>query len=401
MSYWQNITTMLSGDVLSFNLTLRLGIAAAVIVVQFILIWVSVLFFRWLQKKAAIIVKKKIPSLTIKKVRILEAAQIIGGLYFFIKIIKWVVILIQLFLTIPLVLSLFEPTANHAHTLLGYVLTPLNNVFTGIISYIPKLITIIIFILVSKYIVRTLKFLANRIAIGKLVIPGFYPDWAHPTFNILRFLIFAFTIALIYPYLPGSETQIFRGVSVFVGIVISLGSSSAIGNVVAGLVLTYMRPFKLGDRIQIQNVTGFVVEKSPVVVRLRTHKNEYVTFPNSMVLTSSITNYHTSTTEQGLILNAEVSFCYAMPWQTVHELLIAAALKTHYILEDPKPFVLQTALEDFYARYQINAYTKTVDYVPSIYSELFENIQTGFKEAGLDMTAAHFRINMVDDRRGK
>lgn len=392
---------MLSGDIFSSALTLRLGVAAAFVIVQIILIWVVVIFFRWLQKKAAFLIKKYSPALTIKKIRILEAAQIPGAIYFFIRIVKWVVIATQLFLTIPLVLSLFEPTSNAAHALLGYILAPINKVFTGILRYIPNMITIIVFIAVSKYLIRSLKFFADRIEKEKLVVPGFYSDWAHPTFNILRFLIYAFTVAMVYPYLPGADSRIFQGVSVFVGIIISFGSGPAIGNLVAGLVLTYMRPFKLGDRIQIQNITGFVVEKSPVIIRLRTHKNEYVTFPNSMVLTSNIINYHTSTTEQGLILNAEISFCYALAWQTVHEILINAALKTNHILEEPKPFVLQTALEDFYARYQINAYTKTVDLVPSIYSELFENIQNGFKEAGLDMTAAHFRINLVDDKRNK
>ncbi|MCL1928563.1 MAG: mechanosensitive ion channel family protein [Treponema sp.] len=395
----KNILALLSGDIFSSALTLRLGVAAAFVIVQIILIWVVVIFFRWLQKKAAFLIKKYSPALTIKKIRILEAAQIPGAIYFFIRIGKWVVIAIQLFLTIPLVLSLFEPTSNLAHALLGYILAPINKVIAGIIRYIPNIITIIVFIAVSKYLIRSLKFFADRIEKEKLVVPGFYSDWAHPTFNILRFLIYAFTVAMVYPYLPGADSRIFQGVSVFVGIIISFGSGPAIGNLVAGLVITYMRPFKLGDRIQIQNITGFVVEKSPVIIRLRTHKNEYVTFPNSMVLTSNIINYHTSTTEQGLILNAEISFCYALAWQTVHEILVNAALKTKHILDDPKPFVLQTALEDFYARYQINAYTKTVDLVPSIYSELFENIQNGFKEAGLDMTAAHFRINLIDDKR--
>jgi small-conductance mechanosensitive channel len=204
-------------------------------------------------------------------------------------------------------------------------------------------------------------------------------------------------VAVIYPYLPGSGTRVFQGVSVFVGLIVSIGSGPAIGNMVAGIVLTYTRSFKIGDRIQIQNVTGFVVEKSAVITRLRTHKNEYVTFPNSMVLNSSVINYHTSVAEHGLILNAEITFAYAIPWQTVHELLIAAALKTPNIMAEPKPFVLQTALEDFYARYQINAYTKAVEYVPAIYSELFANIQNGFREAGLDMTASHFRINILQN----
>ena len=396
MNYWEHIINMISGNITKTSLSFRLGITLALVILQTILLWGTSRFFAWLHKKASFLENNYLPVLTIKKIRILEAAQIHKALFLVIRIAKWVFIIIQLLISIPLVLHLFEPTSRKAHTLLGYVIVPLKKIAGGIIQYIPNLITIIIFIAVAKYLIRSLKFFANRIEKEKLVIPGFYPEWAHPTLNILRLLIYVFTIAVIYPYLPGSDSRVFQGVSVFVGIVISLGSSSAIGNLVAGLILTYMRPFKLGDRIQLQNVTGFVVEKSPFIIRLRTHKNEYVTFPNSMVLTSSIINYHTSSDEQGLIIHAEISFRYALAWQTVNEILISAALKTHHVLENPKPFVLQTALEDFYARYEINAYTKMVSCVPLIYSQLFENIQNGFKEAGLDMTAAHFRINLKE-----
>jgi small-conductance mechanosensitive channel len=213
----------------------------------------------------------------------------------------------------------------------------------------------------------------------------------------LQVLLWAFTVALVYPYLPGSDSKVFQGISVFLGIIFSLGSTTAIGNLVAGLVITYMRPFKIGDRVQIKDSTGFVVEKNLMVVRLKTHKNEYVTFPNLLIPSSGIINYHTSSDEdeEGLILNAEVTFGYDTPWQTVHEILINAALATEQVLKKPKPFVLQTGLDDFYARYQINCYTKEVDMVPKIYAQLYENIQNGFRAAGLDMTAPHYEITTV------
>jgi small-conductance mechanosensitive channel len=207
-------------------------------------------------------------------------------------------------------------------------------------------------------------------------------------------LLWAFTVAVIYPYLPGSNSRAFQGVSVFVGIIFSLGSTSAIGNLVAGLVITYMRPFKIGDRVQIKEITGFVVQKNLMVVRLKTHKNEYVTFPNILILGSNIINYNTSSDEdeEGLIIYAEVTFGYSTPWETVHDILINAALATDHIQKRPKPFVLQTNLDDFYARYQINCYTKEVSKIPAIYAMLYENIQNGFREKGLDMTAAHYRV---------
>jgi small-conductance mechanosensitive channel len=245
-------------------------------------------------------------------------------------------------------------------------------------------------------VLRALKFFATQIARGRLVIPGFYADWAAPTYKILQVLLIAFTVVLAYPYLPGSDSKVFQGVSIFVGVVFSLGSSSAIGNLVAGLVITYMRSFTIGDRVKINESTGFVVEKNLMVVRLKTHKNEYVTFPNLLILNSGIINYNTSSDEdeEGLILNTEITVGYATPWENIHEILIKAALETNYVLKKPKPFVLQTSLDDFYARYQINCYTKEVDRVPNLYAQLYENIQNGFNEAGIDLTSPYFEISI-------
>lgn len=401
MKFWNDHNSRILENAAKLSLSVRLIIAALLFVILLFLLALTPRLFTWIKNKITVLGKKHIPSITVKKYKILETSHILGVIYPLLKIVEWIVILFELFIVIPLIFSLFKPTQSFAATLLGYILKPLERLVIGFITYIPNLITIAIFIVIARYMVRSLKFFAALVEQKKLVFSGFYSEWAQPTFNILRFIIYAFTIAIIYPYLPGSDSRAFQGVSVFVGIVISLGSSSAIGNLVAGIVLTYMRPFSIGDRIQIQGVTGFVVEKTPIVTRIRTHKNEFVTFPNVMVLSSSITNYHTSTLgdEEGLILYAEITFGYATPWQKVHELLIEGALRTPGILAEPKPFVLQLSLEDFYARYQINAYTKDVDRVPALYSGMFENIQNCFRDAGLDMTASHFQIYLPPDAR--
>jgi small-conductance mechanosensitive channel len=389
------IETLISDDAARMNFFIRLGIAAAIIIAQIILIRLVWAFSNWLKGKITLYGEKHFKSLTIKKYRILETSQILGLIFSLLKILKYIVTVFLLFITIPTIFSLFSLTRNLASTLFGYILNPLKKIGLGIVKYIPNLITIVIILVIVAYVIRSLKFFTSRIERGKLVIPGFYADWAQPTFNILRILLYAFTIAVIYPYLPGSDSMVFQGVSVFVGIIVSLGSSSAIGNMVAGTVLTYMRPFKIGDRIRINDVTGFVVEKSAIVTRIRTHKNEYVTFPNMMVLNSSIINYHTSSKErEGLILHADITFGYNTPWQTVYGVLLEAARKTAHIQQEPPPFVLQTAMDDFYAHYEINCYTKDVEMVPAIYAELFENIQNGFRAQNIDMTAAHYRINM-------
>jgi small-conductance mechanosensitive channel len=398
-SVTQNIEDAVSRDTRTLGLSARLGIAAGIIAGQVLLLWFIWFLFRVFARKLTEYGSKKIKPLTIKKLKLLNTAQILNILLFLLKILKYLIMVFQLFITIPLVFSLFPQTKDLASTIFGYILNPLKNILFGFIRYIPNLITIVIIVMVTRYVLRGLKFFTTQISRGKLVIHGFYADWAEPTFNILRVLLWAFTVAIIYPYLPGSESRIFQGVSVFVGIIFSLGSSSAIGNLVAGLVITYMRPFKIGDRIQIKDITGFVVEKTLMVIRIKTHKNEYVTFPNLMILSSSIINYNTSSDEdeEGLLLYANITFGYNTPWQTVHKILIDAALKTSHVQKSPKPFVLQTAMNDFYANYQINLFTKEVGKVPVIYSRLYENIQTGFHEAGIDMTAAHYRINLPPD----
>ncbi|MDR2435054.1 MAG: mechanosensitive ion channel, partial [Treponema sp.] len=327
----------------------KIGISLAIITGQALLIWlIWAILFKKISIKVLVWGKRRIKPLTIKKLKLLSTQQILNVIQFFLKILKYIITIFQLFITLPMIFSLFPATQRLASTLFDYILNPLKKIFFGAISYVPNLITVVIILWVTRYILRALKFFTNQIERERLVINGFYADWARPTFNILRVLVYAFTIVMIYPYLPGSGSPIFQGVSVFIGVIFSLGSSSAIGNLIAGLVITYMRSFKIGDRIQIQNNVGFVVEKTLMVVRIKTHKNEYVTYPNTMILSSGIINYNTSSDEdeEGLIIYADVTMNYAVPWTQVHQILIDAALKTTSILETPKPFVLQTALDD-------------------------------------------------------
>jgi small-conductance mechanosensitive channel len=385
-------------DTHTLGLASRLGIALAIIVVQALLIWLVWQLFKRLSKKIEESGGDKIKPLTIKKLKVLSAKQIVSVILFFLRILKYVVTALQLFFTLAIGFYLFPTTRKFAMALFDHILSPLQKIGMGIINYLPNLIYIIIILFITRYVLKGLKFFAVQITRGKLVIPGFYAEWAAPTYKILQVLLIAITVALVYPYLPGSDSDAFKGVSILVGIVFSLGSSSAIGNLVAGLVITYMRPFKIGDRVKINDSTGFVVEKNLMVVRLKTHKNEYITFPNLTILSTGITNYNTSSDEdeEGLILNTEITIGYATPWETVHQILIDAALATDYVQKRPKPFALQTGLDDYYARYQINCYTKEVEKVPQIYAQLYENIQNGFHEAGLDLTSPHYRISRVE-----
>jgi small-conductance mechanosensitive channel len=242
----------------------------------------------------------------------------------------------------------------------------------------------------SRYILRFINILFNEIEMGTLNIDGFHREWAVPTYKLVRILVLAFTLVVLFPYLPGSGSPAFQGVSVFLGILLSFGSSSSIGNIVAGIVLTYMRPFKVGDRVKISDTVGDVVEKTLLVTRLRTIKNVDVTIPNSMILASHIINYSSSALSSGLILNTTVTIGYDSPWNIVHDLLKKAALITTDILQDPSPYILQTSLDDFYVSYELNAFTRHPNRMANIYSELHRNIQDTFNDAGVEIMSPHY-----------
>jgi small-conductance mechanosensitive channel len=393
--------TSFLGKIRTLNLLERLGIAAIIILIQILLMRLIWHLFVLLWHKTRIYGEKYFRPLKFKKYVLLETQQILNVSFWLIKILKYVVTLFQLFLTLPSVFSLFEPTKNLASTLFGYIFNPLKSIALAFVNYIPNLFIIAIIIIIARYLLRSLKFFSKQIERGKLVLNGFYPDWAQPTFNILRVLIYAFTIAMVYPYLPNSDSHIFQGVSVLLGLLFSLGSSSVVGNLVAGIVMTYMRPFKIGDRIKINDSTGFVVERAPMVTRIRTTKNEIISFPNQVILNANITNYTQSASSgsDGLILHADVTMGYDIPWTQVHEILISAALKTRYTQAVPKPFVLQKKLDDFYCNYEINVYTKEIGKLNAIYSDLYEHIQDGFAGAGISLFAPHYAVYTAVDEK--
>jgi small-conductance mechanosensitive channel len=251
-------------------------------------------------------------------------------------------------------------------------------------------VSIAVIIVVTRYILKVIALFFSGITRGAITFAGFHRDWAEPTYKIVRFLVIVFAAIAIFPYIPGSQSEGFRGISVFLGLLISLGSAASIGNIVAGIVLTYMRPFQVGDRVQIADTTGDVMEKTLLVTRIRTIKNVDVTIPNAMVLGSHLSNYSSSSKDHGLILHTSVTIGYDAPWQEVHELLIAAARSTMHILAKPEPFVLQTSLNDFYVTYEINAYTDQPNLMATIYAELHQHIQDTFNEAGLEIMSPHY-----------
>ena len=366
--------------------------ALLIVVLQIAAIRLTNYLFRRLRRRIIRSMRTRIHPLVINGYELLNVRRFTLILIILSRILYWVVIVLQLFVTVPLLFSIFPETQALTWRLIGYVWDPLQDIFLGIVGYIPNLIKIIVIIICFRYLIKAIRYVATEIAEERLRFDGFYPDWAMPTFHILRVLIYCFMAVMIWPLLPDSDSEVFKGVSVFIGIVFSLGSTTIVGNIISGIVITYMRPFKVGDFVKINGTEGEVIEKSAFVTRLRTTKNEIVTVPNSAIMSSEAVNYSSGAEQRkGVIIHTEVTIGYSTPRATVEQLLTDAALSCQRLQKKPAPFVRLKGLEDFYIRYEINAYTLRPLELSACYSELHQSILDHFNQANVEIMSPHFR----------
>ncbi len=361
-----------------------------------LLIWlVNKLYKRWKFKLLRLFLKRAKP-LAFKNYELLNLHRVGIALLTIYNVLRWAIILMLLLFCVPLLFALFPETKSFTYTIFGYIWDPLTHIFSSVVGFLPNFFQIVVIVFCFRYLVKGLRYFMNEIAVGKLKINGFYADWAQPTYYILRVLLYSFMLVMIWPLLPNSNSEVFQGVSVFIGIIVSLGSSSIIGNVMAGMVMTYMRPFRIGDFIRFGENEGFVIEKTVLVTRIKTRKNEVITIPNSNLMGSQTTNFSFSAKNYGIIVHTKVTIGYDMKWELIRGLLIQAAQQTAHISKHPEPFVIVTALDDFYVEYEINAYTHKPEMLPLIYSDLRQHILDGFHEAGVEIMSPHIFAHRND-----
>jgi small-conductance mechanosensitive channel len=354
-----------------------------------------VLIFRFLKKITQRLAEsatknRKRFALKIQSQTIVSARDMNKIIVWLIKATSLVIAVLIGFSFLNMSLGLYEGSRHLASELLTVSFEAIGFVFQQIIDYIPSLLVIIIVLGVVRFILHVLKLIFRGIERNSITIPGFYAEWAPTSFTLLRVLVYALTLIIIFPYLPGSDSPAFQGLSLFFGLLLSLGSTTAVANVVAGIVLTYTRAFSVGDRVSIHDTVGVVVERGMFVTRMENTKNEIISIPNSMSLSSHIINYSEQARGTGLILYTSVTIGYDVPWTRVHELLISAALNTDKIESEPEPFVLQKSLDDYSVNYQLNAATKDAVGMPRTHSSLNANILDAFNEAGVEIMSPMF-----------
>jgi small-conductance mechanosensitive channel len=333
---------------------------------------------------------RRIHALKLQNQQILSSEEIAGILTGLVNGIRLPLLFVMTLLYLQILLGLFPPTRGPATHFLNQAVDALQRGGQALLAFLPNLLIIVIIVFATHYLIRLIGLVFRGISTGRIRFSSFYPAWGRPTFNIVRFLVIVFALVLIFPYLPGSGSDAFKGISIFFGLLVSMGSTAAVANVVAGIVIIYMRAFDLGDRVQIGNTTGDVIQRGLLVTKIRTIKRVEVTIPNATLLGSEIINYSASR-GQGILLPTTVTIGYDVPWRDVHDLLIDAAREDERISEEPAPFVLQTALDDFYVRYELNVHTKYPSQGASILSALHQSIQDRFSSAGVEIMSPHYR----------
>jgi len=355
----------------------------------FIFVFINRLF-KWIDKKLL----KYEDGLKQKRKSVFRYLAPRGPDYFFLflsRIVKIALIVFILIFYIPLIFSFLPWTKDVVSQFYEIVSQPLFLIWTNLVEYVMNhLIFIVIIFFIARYVLRILTFISKEIESNKLKIKGFHREWAKPTFNIVKILVYAFSLVFMFPHLPGSNSPAFKGVSIFLGVLFSLGSTSAIANIVAGIVITYMRPFQLGDRVKIGETVGDVIEKNLLVTRLKTVKNEDITIPNATIINAHLWNYSKNASNFGIILHPSVTIGYDVPSETVVKLLLAAAKNTKNLTREFKPFVLHKGLNDFYVEYELNVYTKQPGKMAHFYSELNKNILAEFNKAKVEILSPHY-----------
>jgi small-conductance mechanosensitive channel len=291
------------------------------------------------------------------------------------------------------VLRRFPYTRPWGESLRTFLTDQLALVATKIVNGIPELFTVFLIMLLTRFVVRLCQVMFEAVEQGRLTIPYVYAETALPTRRLVTTLIWVLGVVLAYPYLPGSESDAFKGVSVFLGLVLSLGSSGIVNQMMSGLCITYSRAVRPGDFVKMGDVEGTVLQVGVLSIKVKTARREEVTIPNAVVMSQVTTNYSRFADTEGVFVPTSLTIGYDTPWRQVHALLLLAAERTPGIRRDPKPVVRQTALQDFYVQYTLLVCLESPQQRFLTLDALHANIQDAFNEYGVQIMSPNYEAD--------
>lgn len=337
-------------------------------------------------------VRATIPDIGLGGFTLLRASQAARGVDLIIAMARWTLLAIGLYVYLTVVFRQFPATRPWADQLGDATLRFLGDATRAILGVIPDLAIVVAIILVTRFVVRLANAFFRGVEDGSVVVEWLHPEVTRPTRKLITIGLWIFAIIIMFPYLPGSDTDAFKGVSIFIGLVLSLGSTGLVGNGMSGLVLMYSRALKVGDVIHVGSTTGEVIELGMLATRVRTPKNVVVTLPNTVVANNEVRNFSREGESGALTVHTEVGIGYDAPWRTVHHLLTDAARTVDGVLADPPPFARQLALGDFAVTYELNACIQDPLQMPRIMSDLHAAIQDAFNAAGIEIMSPTFEV---------
>jgi small-conductance mechanosensitive channel len=320
----------------------------------------------------------------------MRADRIWAGMRSLLLGLRTLVVVATALAYVGFVLGQWPQTRDLSGSMGDFILGPLRVIGGGIVANIPRLVFLTVLFFVIRLTLRLIRLFFEAVGRGAVQLRGFDRDWTDSTYKLIRVAVVAFGLVIAYPYIPGSQSEAFKGVSLFLGIIFSLGSSSAVSNLIAGYMLTYRRAFKPGDRVKIGDAVGEVIEMRLQVTHLKSIKNEEIIIPNSKILADEVVNYSSLAQQRGLILHTEVGIGYETPWRQVEAMLLSAAERTSGVLREPRAFVLVKRLGDFAVTYELNGYIRDVSAIYPTYTAMHRNILDVFNEYGVQiMTPAY------------
>jgi small-conductance mechanosensitive channel len=335
-------------------------------------------------------VRARIEAMPLGPFHVVQGKQMWEALEATVRAARWLIILLLGYFWLQSVLLQFPWTRVLGERLVGLLTNPLVTIGTGFVDFVPNLLFLIVLAFVTRYGLRLIGVYFAAVGRGTVTLGTFEPEWATPSYKIVRTLVIGLALVMAYPYLPGAGTEALQGLSVFAGLLFSLGAAGAVGGVIAGYLNTFGRVFRVGDVIKVGETLGEVTQVGLLTTRVRTPTNEQVTIPNASLLTTSVVNYSALAASHGLILHTEVGIGYEVPWRQVHAMLEEAARRTQGVLGTPAPFVLQRRLGDFSVVYRLSVYVGKAQGMLRTYSEMHQHILDVFNEHDVQiMTPAY------------
>ena len=356
-------------------------------------LWLSARLHRIVAGKLVAVAEKTVAGSPIADLEVLHGMHIADIERRMLQTGMMGVDLVVVYATLTFVFRQFPYTRPWGESLRGFLVTTVENLGLGMLQAVPGLFTVVLIFLITRFAVRLLGLWFDGVEAGRLTARSIYPETAQPTRRLVTALLWLFAAVVSYPYLPGSQTDAFKGISVFLGLMVSLGSSGLVNQIMSGFTLTYSRALRVGDFVRVGDIEGTVTQLGVLSTKVRSLLNEDVTIPNAVVVSQTTTDFSRYADAPGVFTPTSVTIGYDTPWRQVHAMLLEAARRTTGFRQEPKPMVLQAALEDFYVKYTLLACLEQQAQRPFVLAALHAHIQDVFNEYGVQIMSPNYVLD--------